>query len=311
MDADSPAQGPLLIRNYYDTNASSLNEIWAGHLHHGLWRPGQEHFTKAQAGAALVDLLAEVAGLPSDARILDLGCGSGGTCIQLCLRSPGVTCVGVNFSGQQIELARTAAVAAGVSDRALFLCADACTLPIDVAEGAGHPRLVPHSFDSVWMLESLSQMDDRAVVLGTAARLLKPGGSIVVSDWMRGTARSLSPNESAGLISTLERSLGLVMEDEAGLRALLNEAGFNAGTVTSDTTRSADPPPTLPYWEDITPFCLRTWAWAWGDLLKPAFWWLAIRQLPSILTGIKVKSAMDRGLETGAFRVGVLVAARP
>lgn len=313
-----------VTRDYYEANATELAELWGGHLHHGLWRPGHEHLTKAEAGAALVDLLAQASALPPDARVLDLGCGSGGACIQLCLRYPRARCVGVNFCNAQVLLAREAAALAGVSDRAQFICADACALSIDEAAGGTGGAVLhfaPGSFDSVWMLESLTQMPDRAGVLGTAARLLRPGGTIAVSDWMRcpldtdstgARATGLDDaeaTEAARIVAVLERSLGLALDDEAGLRGLLCGAGLNAG-LTAGAAVGAPAVSELPYWEDITQYCKQTWAWAWGDLLRPAFWRLAFRQLSTARAGLAIKDAIDRGLATGALRVGVLVARR-
>lgn len=309
--------GESATRAYYETNAAELAELWAGHLHHGIWRPGQEHLTKQEAAAALVELLARAAALPTGARVLDLGCGSGGTCIQLCLSSPTIKCVGVNFCEAQVRLASEAATVAGVADRAIFVCADACALPItEGGDGTDDSRglLCPGSFDSVWMLESLSQFPDRLTALRSAARLLRSGGTVAIADWMRGEAPGAPPGESTQVISTIERMLSGTLDDEASLRGLLRSVGFAAGepAATGDgrlpDRGSPAPPLVLPYWEDVTPFCDRTWAWAWGDLLRPAFWWLLLRQLPSAWASLEIARAMALGRKSGAFRVGVLVA---
>ena len=143
-----------------------------------------------------------------------------------------------------------------------------------------------------------------------------------MSDWMRcpldsdSTAARASgqtglndaeATEAARIVAVLERSLGLILEDEAGLRGLLCRAGFNAG-VTAGASGGAPAAFELPFWEDITQHCKQTWAWAWGDLLRPAFWRLALRQLSTARAGLAIKDAIDRGLATGALRVGVLVA---
>jgi SAM-dependent methyltransferase len=323
--------GSSTIRDYYDTNASVLHSLWGGHLHHGLWRSGDSGLNKAEAGRHVVTWLARIARLPLKARILDVGCGTGGTCIELCRSRPEVTCVGVNISARQIEIAKADAIAAGVSERCRFICLDACNLS-EVCGAPSSPDFALGSFDSTWMLESLSQIASKSSVLESAARLTRQHGTLVVMDWLQGEAQSLPLPTRAHLVSTIEKGLCLSLDNEASLRNAVQKAGFYsiAGTtgapgdiaIGSDDScalsESAMPtslsPGTLaenlPYWEDLSASVQRTWEFSWAELAKPAFWILALRQIPSLHAGLAVKRALQEGFVSGAFRVGVLVTRR-
>jgi SAM-dependent methyltransferase len=57
--------------------------------------------------------------------VLDLGCGAGRFIIDACREYPGMRGIGLDISGEAIELARRLAAEAGVDDRARFVVADA------------------------------------------------------------------------------------------------------------------------------------------------------------------------------------------
>ena len=59
------------------------------------------------------------------ARLLDLGCGGGSLLVEMCLRHPEFTGVGIDLAPEAVEAARHLAAARGVADRAEFEVADA------------------------------------------------------------------------------------------------------------------------------------------------------------------------------------------
>lgn len=76
-------------------------------MHHGLWRTGRE--TKEEAAAQLVDELWSRSKLGDGARVLDVGCGVGGTTCRLA-KLHGAAVTGVTISSAQVALARENAV---------------------------------------------------------------------------------------------------------------------------------------------------------------------------------------------------------
>jgi len=57
---------------------------------------------------------------PATRRVLDFGCGSGGSAIALCMVFPDVQCQGTDIDPEQIEVARERARLYGVADRCEF-----------------------------------------------------------------------------------------------------------------------------------------------------------------------------------------------
>lgn len=101
--------------------------------------------------------------------VLEVGCGTGW--LALLLAEAGVASVtGIDFSDEQIRLARVAAAEAGATT-ARFEVASVDDL---VVEGRSFDVIVMHAF-----LHHLSTAEIRAVLAG-ATRLLAPGGRLVV-----------------------------------------------------------------------------------------------------------------------------------
>ena len=116
-------------------------------------------------------LEAEIDGLaPGSA--LDLGCGSGENVLMLAAR--GWTVVGVDFAERAIELARKAAKASGLD--ATFVVADTISW---VPTG---------TFDLVFSAFALPHGDDARSVVEKAARVLAPGGTLLIAEGDRSMA---------------------------------------------------------------------------------------------------------------------------
>ena len=68
------------IQRHYDLSTLFYRLLWGPHIHHGLWN-GNE--SAAQAQRQLTETLAARANLRSGERVLDVGCGMGGSAIHL------------------------------------------------------------------------------------------------------------------------------------------------------------------------------------------------------------------------------------
>ncbi|MFW5470303.1 SAM-dependent methyltransferase [Knoellia sp. CPCC 206435] len=159
------------VRRYYDRNTWKF--LLSGSqraIHRELWGPGVTNRREAVHHAhALV--LAELG--PDDRRVLDLGCGVGTAALYLAARRP-VEVVGVSISPDQIRRAErhAAAAAAGPGPgQVRFAVADFTALPSDLA-----------GVDLAFAIESFVHADPAAAFFREAARVLRPGGTLVVID---------------------------------------------------------------------------------------------------------------------------------
>lgn len=105
-------------------------------------------------------------------RVLDVGCGFGGTIASLNEHQRGLILTGVNLDPRQIERARRLVQPLG-DNRITWLTADACALPLD-----------PVSQDVVLAVECIFHFPSRDRFLAEAQRVLKPGGRLVLSDFV-------------------------------------------------------------------------------------------------------------------------------
>jgi cyclopropane fatty-acyl-phospholipid synthase-like methyltransferase len=111
--------------------------------------------------------------------VLDAGCGVGGSSVWLA-QARGANVVGITPVASQVARARSFAAARTLGDQVAFEQADYTSAPFPDA-----------SFDVVWALESLCHALDKAAFYREAARLLRPGGRLVIAEYIR-AARPLS-----------------------------------------------------------------------------------------------------------------------
>jgi tocopherol O-methyltransferase len=171
------------IRNHYDIVTPFYRLFWGPHIHHGLWEQGDESPLLAQR--RLIDRLASSAGLGRGDTVLDVGCGMGGSAIELAARY-GCRVTGVTLSPLQRIWAGWSAAWQGVERRARFLCQD--------AERMSFP---PTSFDVVWSVECTEHLFDKAGFFRRAAAWLKPGGRLAICAWLAGDGPAVEPQVQA------------------------------------------------------------------------------------------------------------------
>ena len=159
------------IRSHYNLATVFYRLLWGRHIHHGLWEAREPAWAAAQR---LTDTLACEARIAGDERVLDVGCGMGGSSIHLA-REFHCRVTGVTLSPLQRIWARTAARFSGVGSRTEFLCADAEQVAFD--DGA---------FDVVWSVECTEHLFDKPEFFRRAARWLRPGGTLAICAWLAG-----------------------------------------------------------------------------------------------------------------------------
>ena len=118
-------------------------------------------------GEPLTLRLAQLAGVSSGARVVDVACGSGVTALLLA-RQFGCEAVGVDLGARAIAQARRAA---GAGERVRFLVGDAEALPLPDA-----------GFDVALSECSLGTFPDKPRAIAEMARVVRAGGSIAIAD---------------------------------------------------------------------------------------------------------------------------------
>lgn len=132
------------VKEHYNLLSTYYRSLWGTHIHHGFWKTGNESKEKAQD--QLIDELATKAELKSGTKVLDVGCGIGGSAVYL-EKNYGVEVTGITISPVQARMARDYATGHGVSTK--FKVMDADNLEFD------------ESFDVVWSIEAISHFDNR------------------------------------------------------------------------------------------------------------------------------------------------------
>mgnify|MGYP002621456916 CR=1 FL=1 len=145
------------------------------HVHWGYWPdPPQGTCSPEEYGEAaerLCQVLCEVAGIRNGLRIVDVGCGFGGTIASLNERFGELELVGVNIDERQLQRAVEMIKPRG-SNCIEWLQADAARIPLEDA-----------SSDVVLAVESVFHFD-RAAFMVEAGRLLRSGGNLTLSDFI-------------------------------------------------------------------------------------------------------------------------------
>jgi SAM-dependent methyltransferase len=172
------------VRDYYDANTwKFLLSTAEGAIHRELWGPGTSDRRDALHYVHRRMLEQAVALRPSgEARIVDLGCGVGAGVLFLAQHIP-AELHGISISPRQVELARRRARRAGaLRGTCFFHEADFCALPDEVASAAA-------GADLAYAVEAFVHAPSAAAFFGQAARLVRPGGRLVlVDDFLAGDA---------------------------------------------------------------------------------------------------------------------------
>jgi len=213
------------IRRHYDLISPFYRLLWGRHIHHGLWDEADEKFELLPEAAQvrLTEALADAAGIAGGERVVDIGCGLGGSSIHLA-KTRGCRVTGVTISGVQRAWAGVSAWRQGVGDRVRFLQEDAERVVFDAG-----------SFDVVWSVECTEHLFDKPGFFREAARWLRPGGRVAVCAWVAGD-EPLSEGQRRTVEAVCEGmfcpSLGTAGDYEGWLR----EAGLTE-VETRDWTR--------------------------------------------------------------------------
>ena len=163
------------IARYYDLSESQYRFFWdldkSLSLHYGYWDASTKNFHEALLN--INKILAAKAAISKNDKVLDAGCGIGGSSLWLA-KNIGCSVTGISLSGKQIKKANVLASREEVGHLAKFEQKD--------FTNTGFPD---ESFDVIWAIESVCHAYDKSAFLKEAIRLLKKDGRLIMADFFK------------------------------------------------------------------------------------------------------------------------------
>lgn len=180
LDKPSRTYGEGSVAQEYDEWADEgiLEYYWGEHIHLGYYSKEEKYRYKAlnEAQYAFIDEMMKFGGIDpvadGNAKVLDVGCGFGGTSRYLARKlGPNSEVTAITLSPKQVERATELAIEQETPN-AKFKVEDALDMSFP-----------DNTFDIVWACESGEHMPDKKKYIDQMMRVLKPGGKFVMATW--------------------------------------------------------------------------------------------------------------------------------
>jgi cyclopropane fatty-acyl-phospholipid synthase-like methyltransferase len=211
-----------VIRGHYNLTTPFYRLLWGPHIHHGYWEADESPRT---AQLQLTERLATLAQVQSGQRLLDVGCGMGGSSIHLA-KSRGCEALGITISPLQRHWAALSSRWHRIADRTEFRCADAEQIELDA-----------ESFDVVWSVECTEHLFDKPRFFERAARWLRPGGTMAICAWLAG--EELSAPQTQQVYNVCEGFFCPSLGTASDYKGWMTDAGLHVREVQDWTFRVA------------------------------------------------------------------------
>ena len=161
------------VASSYDswTNDRLLENLWGEHIHLGFYEKPRLKKDFRKAKIDFVHELVHWSGmnkLPQGSRVLDVGCGIGGSA-RILSNDYGFDVVGISISQEQIKRANEL-----TNDH------NFCRFEVMNALDLKFPK---GSFDGVWSVEAGPHIIDKQKFADEMLRVLRPGGFLAIADW--------------------------------------------------------------------------------------------------------------------------------
>ncbi len=164
------------IIEYYKNLTFSYQMYSAGtnNIHYGYWENGHQEGVRRKDHRDALErmnaVMAKAARITTEDTVLDAGCGMGGSAVWMA-KTFGCSVTGITICEHHISLAKRFAQENDIDHLCRFFTKDFTDTGLNSA-----------SCDVVWVLESSCYAVDKQKFIEEAARLLKPGGRLVVAD---------------------------------------------------------------------------------------------------------------------------------
>lgn len=145
--------------------------------------------------------------------VLDIGCGVGGVDLVLVRDHGARSVLGVDVQQSLLDVATKRALEAGLSEQVRYQCVSTGQLPF-----------ADESFDVVFSKDAILHVAEKPGLYAEAFRVLRPGGQLLVGDWLRGEGEALTPQVAAFVEEAGHDFVMLTLAETGGIVA---EAGFS------------------------------------------------------------------------------------
>jgi 27-O-demethylrifamycin SV methyltransferase len=217
---------------HYDHVLSAWSLLMGDDFHYGLFLSPDTPLDEATG--ALTAHMRDRAGIEPGDRVLDVGCGTGHQACDLA----------TDLQAQVLGITTSASGIAAANKRAKDRRLDGAVF--EQRDGTAN-GLMDAAFDVVWLLESSHLMRDKTTLLGECARVLAPGGRLVLCDVVRKRdVPFLEVRARRAEFTTLRRAFGDAhMEPLDAYASTLRGLGL---TVTDSSDISVATLPTFAAW---------------------------------------------------------------
>lgn len=192
LDRPSRTYSSDSVAREYDawTADGILEYYWGEHIHLGYYNTaemeaGYKKKDFIQAKYDFIDEMMNFGGIhptkDSCAKVLDVGCGFGGTSRYIAHKfGPSAHVTGITLSPNQVKRGSELANERGLTKNTKFMVMNA--LEMDFPD---------NTFDIVWACESGEHMPDKEAYINEMMRVLKPGGKFVMATWCQRDDRTV------------------------------------------------------------------------------------------------------------------------
>ena len=171
------------VASAYDswTQDKLLERLWGEHIHLGFY-PSNKKIDFREAKVQFVHELVSWSGLdklPRGSRVLDVGCGIGGSS-RILANHYGFNVTGITISPAQVK-------------RAIELTPNECTCNFKVMD-ALDLKFEDGAFDGIWSVEAGAHMNNKTKYAEQMLRSIRPGGYLALADWNSRDLKNYPPS---------------------------------------------------------------------------------------------------------------------
>lgn len=264
------------IIRYYDETRFDYKVAWLNAenqaVHFGFY--DRAHQTHEKALLNTNQIMATIGKVAAGQHVLDAGCGNGGSSLWLAAHKS-VQVTGITPVATQVSAANEQASQRKLTHLCQFIEGDYCQVPLE-----------DRSVDVIWACESLCHAQSKADFYQESNRLLKPGGRLVIAEYLR-YERQLPPADEHLLLDWVNRWAIPDLDTTDEHRAHMEKAGFEDIQI-QDYTRYA--------FISLKNLFQLSRRWLWADYLLYPMGIRTRAQHNNILGSIRQFQALKQGL---------------